>query len=104
MKGKLQLPEEKEKRRGIEGWDMWFSVFFLSNVLTIISSVNISIGSLHDKVNLPTNNINICSISCFGTWEWILGMPAGPYLYADDLIEVLKKKHASGTYKNLVSH
>ena len=32
----------------------------------------------------------------------VLGMPAGPYLYADDLIEVLKKKHASGTYKNLV--
>ncbi|KAL2317893.1 hypothetical protein Fmac_031769 [Flemingia macrophylla] len=32
----------------------------------------------------------------------VLGMPAGPYLYASDLIEVLKEKHASGTYKNLV--
>ncbi|KAL3498572.1 hypothetical protein ACH5RR_041304 [Cinchona calisaya] len=32
----------------------------------------------------------------------VLGMPFGPYLYADDLIEVLKKKHASGTYKSLV--
>lgn len=32
------------------------------------------------------------------------GMPAGPYIYADDLIEVLKKKHASGTYKSLVSY
>ncbi|PIN16844.1 Asparaginyl peptidase [Handroanthus impetiginosus] len=32
----------------------------------------------------------------------VLGMPAGPYLYADDLINVLKKKHASGTYKSLV--
>ncbi|XP_051129169.1 vacuolar-processing enzyme [Andrographis paniculata] len=32
----------------------------------------------------------------------VLGMPTNPYLYADDLIEVLKKKHASGTYKSLV--
>jgi legumain len=30
------------------------------------------------------------------------GMPTNPYLYADDLIDVLKKKHASGTYKSLV--
>ncbi|KAK7310729.1 hypothetical protein RJT34_08424 [Clitoria ternatea] len=29
-------------------------------------------------------------------------MPTHPYLYADDLNEVLKKKHASGTYKRLV--
>ncbi|KAK4274593.1 hypothetical protein QN277_017790 [Acacia crassicarpa] len=32
----------------------------------------------------------------------VLGMPTTPYLYANDLIEVLKKKHASGTYKSLV--
>ncbi|XVE53920.1 hypothetical protein DITRI_Ditri03aG0040600 [Diplodiscus trichospermus] len=32
----------------------------------------------------------------------VLGMPTFPYLYADDLIDVLKKKHASGTYKSLV--
>ncbi|XP_027180211.1 vacuolar-processing enzyme-like [Coffea eugenioides] len=32
----------------------------------------------------------------------VLGTPSGPYLYADDLNEVLKKKHASGTYKSLV--
>ncbi|KAL3650766.1 hypothetical protein CASFOL_007169 [Castilleja foliolosa] len=32
----------------------------------------------------------------------VLGMPAGPYIYADDLNNVLKKKHASGTYKSLV--
>ncbi|KAL9330704.1 hypothetical protein ACSQ67_000314 [Phaseolus vulgaris] len=32
----------------------------------------------------------------------VLGSPAGPYIYASDLNEVLKKKHASGTYKNLV--
>ncbi|GMY28837.1 vacuolar-processing enzyme-like [Fagus crenata] len=32
----------------------------------------------------------------------VLGMPTSPYLYADDLIEVLKKKHASGTYNSLV--
>lgn len=31
------------------------------------------------------------------------GMPSGPYLYADDLIDALKRKHASGTYKSLVS-
>ncbi|CAA3011007.1 vacuolar-processing enzyme-like [Olea europaea var. sylvestris] len=31
-----------------------------------------------------------------------LGMPTSPYLYADDLIDALKKKHASGTYKRLV--
>ncbi|GLT57227.1 hypothetical protein SLA2020_302150 [Shorea laevis] len=32
----------------------------------------------------------------------VLGMPTLPYLYANDLIDVLKKKHASGTYKSLV--
>lgn len=31
------------------------------------------------------------------------GMPTSPYLYADDLNDVLKKKHASGTYKSMVS-
>lgn len=32
----------------------------------------------------------------------ILGMPTYPYLYADDLIDVLKKKYASGSYKSMV--
>ncbi|GMN35952.1 hypothetical protein TIFTF001_005649 [Ficus carica] len=32
----------------------------------------------------------------------VLGMPTYPYLYANDLIEVLKRKHAAGTYKSLV--
>ncbi|KAF6164298.1 hypothetical protein GIB67_010268 [Kingdonia uniflora] len=32
----------------------------------------------------------------------VLGMPTNPYLYANDLIDVLKKKHASGTYKSWV--
>ncbi|KAK2445770.1 vacuolar-processing enzyme [Trifolium repens] len=32
----------------------------------------------------------------------VLGMPTSPYMYASDLIEVLKKKHAAGTYKSLV--
>ncbi|PIA42847.1 hypothetical protein AQUCO_02000357v1 [Aquilegia coerulea] len=32
----------------------------------------------------------------------VLGMPNNPYLYADDLIDTLKQKHASGTYKSLV--
>lgn len=32
----------------------------------------------------------------------VLGMPTNPYIYAADLIDVLKKKHASGTYKSLV--
>jgi len=30
------------------------------------------------------------------------GMPTTPYLYANDLIDMLKKKHAAGTYKSLV--
>ncbi|CAO2816727.1 unnamed protein product [Amaranthus hypochondriacus] len=32
----------------------------------------------------------------------VLGMPTVPFLYADELIKTLKKKHASGTYKSLV--
>uniref|UniRef100_A0A7N0TMG9 Legumain prodomain domain-containing protein n=1 Tax=Kalanchoe fedtschenkoi TaxID=63787 RepID=A0A7N0TMG9_KALFE len=32
----------------------------------------------------------------------VLGMPTYPFLYADDLIDVLKKKHALGSYKSLV--
>lgn len=30
-------------------------------------------------------------------------MPNLPYLYADEFIEVLKKKHAAGTYKEMVT-
>ncbi|XP_068318431.1 legumain [Pyrus communis] len=32
----------------------------------------------------------------------VLGMPNMPFLYAVDFIEVLKKKHASGSYKEMV--
>ncbi|GLJ09918.1 hypothetical protein SUGI_0118300 [Cryptomeria japonica] len=32
----------------------------------------------------------------------VLGMPSGPFLYAEDLIDVLKKKYAAGTYKEMV--
>ncbi|TMW86837.1 hypothetical protein EJD97_020826 [Solanum chilense] len=32
----------------------------------------------------------------------VLGMPNMPYLYGKDLIEVLKKKYAAGTYKEMV--
>ncbi|XP_021716668.1 vacuolar-processing enzyme-like [Chenopodium quinoa] len=32
----------------------------------------------------------------------VLGMPTYPNLYADELIDTLKKKHACGTYKSLV--
>ncbi|CAL9085575.1 unnamed protein product [Musa textilis] len=32
----------------------------------------------------------------------VLGMPTYPYLYADDLIAVLKHKHSSGSYKSMV--
>lgn len=32
----------------------------------------------------------------------VLGMPTYPYIYADDLVDVLKQKHAAGTYKSLV--
>ncbi|KAL1568969.1 legumain [Salvia divinorum] len=32
----------------------------------------------------------------------VLGMPNMPYLYGKDFIDVLKKKHASGTYKEMV--
>ncbi|KAL6618650.1 hypothetical protein ACP70R_033789 [Stipagrostis hirtigluma subsp. patula] len=32
----------------------------------------------------------------------VLGMPTDEYLYAKDLVETLKKKHAAGTYKSLV--
>ena len=34
---------------------------------------------------------------------FVPGMPRYPDIYANDLIDVLKKKHASGTYKSLVS-
>uniref|UniRef100_A0A0A9B3K0 See2a n=1 Tax=Arundo donax TaxID=35708 RepID=A0A0A9B3K0_ARUDO len=32
----------------------------------------------------------------------VLGMPSDDYLYAKDLVQTLKKKHAAGTYKSLV--
>lgn len=32
----------------------------------------------------------------------VLGMPIGPSLYANDLIDVLKKKHAADSYKQMV--
>nr|ALG36105.1 asparaginyl endopeptidase [Oldenlandia affinis] len=32
----------------------------------------------------------------------VIGMPSKPYLYADELNDALRKKHASGTYKSMV--
>ncbi|CAI9771532.1 unnamed protein product [Fraxinus pennsylvanica] len=32
----------------------------------------------------------------------VLGMPSTPYLYGKDFVDVLRKKHASGTYKEMV--
>ncbi|XP_021907670.1 vacuolar-processing enzyme-like [Carica papaya] len=32
----------------------------------------------------------------------VLGMPTSPFLFADELNDALKKKHASGTYKSMV--
>jgi hypothetical protein len=34
---------------------------------------------------------------------YVSGMPTYPYLYADDLVAVLKQKHAAGTYKSMVT-
>ena len=34
--------------------------------------------------------------------QFVEGMPNLPYVYAMDFLEVLKKKHASGTYKKMV--
>lgn len=31
------------------------------------------------------------------------GMPTSPFLFADELNDALKKKHASGTYKSMVN-
>lgn len=31
-----------------------------------------------------------------------VGMPNMPFLYAKDFIDVLKKKHATGSYKEMV--
>lgn len=31
-----------------------------------------------------------------------LGMPEKPYVVANDFVDVLKKKHAMGTYKQMV--
>ncbi|KAK7310730.1 hypothetical protein RJT34_08425 [Clitoria ternatea] len=55
------------------------------------SSNNFSVGYDFLKVEFMV-------LGTFGT----IGMPTHPYLYANDLNEVLKKKHASGTYKRLV--
>ncbi|XLU21381.1 hypothetical protein S245_057447, partial [Arachis hypogaea] len=49
----------------------------------------------------------ICFIFCVASCSPRIGvlnsgMPVGPYLYANDLNDVLKKKHASGGYKSLV--
>jgi len=32
----------------------------------------------------------------------VIGMPTKPYVYANDLVDTLKKKHAAGSYKSLV--
>ncbi|CAH8378067.1 unnamed protein product [Eruca vesicaria subsp. sativa] len=52
-----------------------------------------------------TNKVGGCRrryIDCSSFIFFFAGMPTSPYLYADDLNAVLKKKHASGTYKSLV--
>ena len=43
-------------------------------------------------------------MSWFSVLVKLSGMPTYPYVYGDDLVDVLKKKHAAGTYKSLVPH
>lgn len=33
----------------------------------------------------------------------LLAMPSGEYVFANDLVDVLKKKHSSGTYDRMVN-
>ena len=53
----------------------------------------------------PCNNgsTGLLSTWCIDIVNSWLGMPNMPYLYAVDFIEVLKKKHAMNSYKEMVS-
>ena len=69
----------------------------------IKNSSNIGLKKL-TRIWLSNNDVDVCN------WEFettllglLAGMPNLPYVYGKDFIEVLKKKHASKGYKEMVS-
>lgn len=44
----------------------------------------------------------LVKLSLLIIFQLIVGMPNLPYLYATDFIHTLKKKHKSGSYKEMV--
>ncbi|XP_070009151.1 vacuolar-processing enzyme-like [Nicotiana sylvestris] len=73
-----------------------------NNVLAVILGNKSALSGGSGKVVESGPNDHIFIFYSDHGGPGVLGMPSGPYLYADDLIDALKRKHASGTYKHLV--
>ncbi|CAI9111838.1 OLC1v1012161C2 [Oldenlandia corymbosa var. corymbosa] len=71
---------------------------FLAAILGNKSAITGGSGKVVD--NGPNDHIFIFYTDHGG--PGVIGMPTRPYLYADELNDALKMKHASGTYKSLV--
>ncbi|GJX73183.1 vacuolar-processing enzyme-like protein [Tanacetum coccineum] len=75
----------------------------VENFFAVLLGNKIAVNRGSGKVVNSGSNDNIFVYYSDHGGPGVLGMPTNPYMYANDLIEVLKKKHAAGTYKKLGS-
>lgn len=74
-----------------------------TTVTTGVQGCLVSIKATQFLFEFEFMNPFLCTrILLFISQFFVPGMPTNPYLYANDLIDVLKKKNALGTYKSLV--
>ncbi|GAB4837143.1 hypothetical protein Ancab_002054 [Ancistrocladus abbreviatus] len=97
----LTVPQGEDVYKGVPK-DYTGDNVTVDNVLAVILGNRSAITGGSGKVvdSGPNDHIFIYYTDHGG--PGVLGMPTFPYLYSDDLIDTLKKKHASGTYKSLV--
>nr|GEU75596.1 RNA-directed DNA polymerase, eukaryota [Tanacetum cinerariifolium] len=74
----------------------------VENFFAVLLGNKIAVNGGSGKVMNSEPNDNIFVYYSDHGGPGVLGMPTNPYMYANDLIEVLKRKRAAGTFKSLL--
>nr|QVD38652.1 asparaginyl endopeptidase 2 [Viola betonicifolia] len=94
-------PDKKDVYKGVPK-DYTGEDVNVQNLLAVILGNKTALTGGSGKVLDTDPNDHIFIYYTDHGYPGVLGMPTEPYLYANDLIDTLKKKHASGTYEAMV--
>nr|5ZBI_A Chain A, Peptide asparaginyl ligase [Viola canadensis]5ZBI_B Chain B, Peptide asparaginyl ligase [Viola canadensis] len=97
----INSPDKKDVYKGVPK-DYTGEDVNVQNFLAVILGNKTALTGGSGKVLDTRPNDHIFIYYTDHGYPGVLGMPTEPYLYANDLIDTLKKKHALGTYEGLV--